>query len=109
MAVREVSPQTGSVQCSYEKGIWSVWDTAGGRWSATSIPCLRQILGTWDHLTVNTAISNGKAVFISLTFDGVTHPINKSFYPIATASSYSYGVHLTNYKRGGWCPESVLP
>jgi len=83
-----------SVQCSYEKGIWSVWDTAGGHWSATSIPCLRQIPGTWDHLTVSTAISGGKAVFISLTLNGVNHPINKSFYPITTASSYSYGVHF---------------
>ncbi len=83
-----------SVQCSYNKGIFSVWDTAGGHWSPTNIPCLPQIPGSWDHLTVNTAISNGKAVFTSLTFNGVNYPINKSFYPLQTASSYSYGVHV---------------
>ncbi len=83
-----------SVQCSYGKGIFSVWDTAGGRWSATNIPCKRQALNSWDHLTVNTSISNGKAVFISLTLNGVQHAINKSFYPSSQSSSYSYGVHF---------------
>jgi hypothetical protein len=83
-----------SVQCSYNKGIFSVWDTAGGKWSATTIPCKRPALGTWDHLTVNTQISNGKAVFLSLTFNGKTYTINKSFYPISKSSSYSYGVHF---------------
>lgn len=83
-----------SVQCSYNKGVFSVWDTAGGKWSATSIPCKRPKLGSWDHLTVNTQISNGKAVFQSLTFNGTTYTINKSFYPSTQASSYSYGVHF---------------
>ena len=83
-----------SVQCSYAKGIFSVWDTAGGRWSATNIPCTRPALNSWDHLTVNTSISNGKAVFTSLNLNGVQHAINKSFYPSSKSSSYSYGVHF---------------
>lgn len=83
-----------SVQCSYVKGVFSVWDTAGGRWSATTIPCKRPAAGTWDHLTVKTEISNGKAVFLSLTLNGVSHTINKSFYPLYKTSSYSYGVHF---------------
>ncbi|MEY2412405.1 MAG: hypothetical protein QOD84_1011 [Acidobacteriaceae bacterium] len=83
-----------SVQCSYFKGHFSVWDTKGGRWSATSIPCKRPALGSWDHLTVNTSISNGKAVFTSLTLNGVTHPINQSFYPSTKSTSASLGVHF---------------
>jgi hypothetical protein len=83
-----------SVQCSYYKGIFSVWDTAGGKWVATSIPCKRPAANSWDHLTVNTAVSNGKALFLSLTFNGVTHTINQSFYPITKSSSYSFGVHF---------------
>jgi hypothetical protein len=83
-----------SVQCSYNKGIFSVWDTAGGRWSPTSIPCKRPALNSWDHLTVNTEISNGKAVFLSLTLNGVQYPINQSFHPSAKPSSYSFGVHF---------------
>ncbi len=83
-----------SVQCSYNKGVFSVWDTAGGKWSATSIPCKRPAQNSWDHLTVNTQISNGKAVFVSLTLNGKTYQINKSFYPSSQSSSYSYGVHF---------------
>lgn len=91
-----------SVQCSYYKGIFSVWDTAGGKWVATSIPCKRPSSSSWDHLTVNTAISNGQAVFLSLTFNGVTHTINKSFNPVTKSSSYSFGVHFQmNGNRAG--------
>lgn len=91
-----------SVQCSYHKGVFSVWDTAGNKWSATSIPCKRPALNSWDHLIVNTQISNGKAVFLSLTLNGTTHTINKSFYPLSKSSSYSYGVHFQmNGNRAG--------
>lgn len=83
-----------SVQCSYNKGIFSVWDTAGATWSPTSIPCKRPASGSWDHLIVHTQVANGKAVFLSLTLNGVTHTINKSFYPITKSSSYSFGVHF---------------
>ena len=83
-----------SVQCSYQKGIFSVWDTAGNKWSSTSIPCKRPAKGSWDHLTVNTEISGGKAVFLSLKINGTTYTINKSFYPLSKSSSESYGVHF---------------
>jgi len=83
-----------SVQCSYNKGVFSVWDTAGGKWSTTNIPCKRPAQNSWDHLIVNTEISGGKAVFLSLTFNGVTHTINKSFYPLTKSSSESFGVHF---------------
>ena len=83
-----------SVQCSYGKGVFSVWDTAGNKWSATSIPCKRPAKGSWDHLTVNTEVSGGKAVFLSLKLNGTTYTINKSFYPITKSSSESFGVHF---------------
>jgi hypothetical protein len=83
-----------SVQCSYNKGVFSVWDTAGGKWSPTNIPCKRPALNSWDHLTVQTEINNGKAVFLSLTLNGVQYAINKSFYPVTKSSSYSFGVHF---------------
>lgn len=83
-----------SVQCSYDKGIFSVWNTAGGSWSPTNIPCNRPALNSWDHLTINTAISGGKAVFLSLTLNGVQYPINKSFSPTPKSSSYDFGVHF---------------
>ena len=91
-----------SVQCSYHKGVFSVWDTANSKWVATSIPCKRPAANTWQHLTVQTRIYNGKAVFQSLTLNGVTHTINKSFYPKKGVSSSSFGVHFQmNGNRSG--------
>jgi len=91
-----------SVQCSYNKGVFSVWNTAGRHWSATEIPCKRPARDSWDHLTVQTEISNGKAVFRSLTLNGETHEINKSFDPIAEENSNSFGVHfqMNGNRRG---------
>jgi hypothetical protein len=90
------------VQCSYYKGVFSVWDTAGSQWVATSIPCKRPAANTWEHLTVQTEINNGKAVFLSLTHNGVTHTINKSFSPKSGTSSNSFGVHVQmNGNRSG--------
>jgi hypothetical protein len=83
-----------SVQCSYNKGVFSIWDTAGKHWVATKIACNRPKANSWNHLVVNTKISGGKAVFLSLTLNGVLHSINQSFNPLTKASSYSYGVHF---------------
>jgi Big-like domain-containing protein len=83
-----------SVQCSYNKGVFSMYDPVKGAWSATSIPCKRPTAGKWDHLIVNSEISNGKSVFQSIVFNGVTHTINKSFGPITKSSSYNFGVHF---------------
>ncbi|PYV74592.1 MAG: hypothetical protein DMG97_08350 [Acidobacteria bacterium] len=91
-----------SVQCSYYKGVFSVWDTAGSKWVKTSIPCRRPASNTWEHVIVQTEITNGKAVFQSLTHNGVTYTINKSFYPKKGVSSYSFGVHFQmNGNRSG--------
>jgi hypothetical protein len=83
-----------SVQCSYDKGIFRVWNTAVGSWSPTNIPCHRPALNSWDHLTINTAISGGKAVFLSLALNGVQYPINKSSSPIPKSTSYDFGIHF---------------
>ncbi len=91
-----------SVQCSYYKGVFSVWDTANSKWSATNIPCKRPARNTWEYLKVQTEISNGKAVFKSLTHNGATYTINKSFYPKKSSTAYSFGVHFQmNGNRGG--------
>jgi len=83
-----------SVQCSYNKGIWSVWNTAGKKWSATTIPCKVPKANTWDHLIVETSISGGKAVFSSLTLNGTKYNINQSFDPLTKEDAASYGVHF---------------
>ena len=83
-----------SVQCSYNKGVFSLYDQVQGKWIPTSIACKRPASGKWDHLIVNTEVSNGKAVFQSIVFNGVTHTLNKSFSPLTKSSSYNFGVHF---------------
>ncbi len=83
-----------STQCSFNKGIWSVWDTANSRWVATSVPCRRPGAYTWQHLTFEYARSNGKAVFVAITINGQKYYVNKSFYTLGTsAKSGDIGVH----------------
>ena len=83
-----------SVQCSYNKGVFSLYDPVQAKWVPTSIACNRPSAGKWDHLIVNTQVANGKAVFQSIVFNGVTHTVNKSFSPITKSSSYNFGVHF---------------
>jgi hypothetical protein len=82
------------VQCSYNKGVFGVYDPVGAKWVSTSIPCTRPTAGKWDHLIVNSEISNGKSLFQSIVFNGVTHTINKSVGPISKPNSYNFGVHF---------------
>lgn len=91
-----------SVQCSYYKGVFSVWDTANSKWVATSIPCKRPAANTWQDLIVQTEIYNGKAVFKSITVNGVTYTVNKSFNPRTSTWANSFGVHVQmNGNRSG--------
>ncbi|HJT69518.1 MAG TPA: Ig-like domain-containing protein [Terriglobales bacterium] len=83
-----------SVQCSYNKGVFSVFDPVADGWVSTGIACIRPSAGKWDHLIVNSEISNGKSLFTSIVFNGVTHTINKSVGPISKPSSYNFGVHF---------------
>ena len=83
-----------SVQCSYNKGIFSVCNTAGRHWTPTNIPCTRPARDTRDQLTVPTEIRDGKAVFHSLTLNRETHEINQSFDPLTKETAYSFGVHF---------------
>jgi hypothetical protein len=83
-----------SIQCSYNKGVFSMYDPVQAKWIPTTIACKRPTSGKWDHLIVNTQIANGKAVFQSIVFNGVTHTLNKSFSPLTKSSSYNFGVHF---------------
>ncbi len=76
-----------STQCSYSKGIWRVWDSYHKTWVATTAPCTRPAANTWSHLTFQYQRTNGMAVFVSITVDGQTWYINKSFKPYATSGT----------------------
>lgn len=67
-------------QCNIKNGaVFDVWDTAGGRWMHTGVPCPAPSANTWHHLTWQLKRSASQATFVSVTLDGVTHPVNMTF------------------------------
>ena len=84
-----------STQCSFNKGVWSVWDSANRRWSGTGIGCTRPAANSWTHLVFEYARANGRAVFVSITINGSMHYLNKSFGPQSTSSGSNgdIGIH----------------
>ncbi len=89
-----------SIQCSFAKGIWRVWDSANKAWVATTVPCTRPAADTWTHLSFQTQRANGKAVFVSITINGQTYYVNKAFLP-NTSSSGTNGDITVHYQLDG--------
>ena len=82
-----------SIQCSFISHVWKVWDTANARWAATTIPCGLPSALAWHHATFELQrTTSNKALFVSITVDGVKHYVNESFYSVSSSSS-SLGVH----------------
>jgi hypothetical protein len=83
-----------STQCSFNKGIWSVWDTGHSRWLATSAPCPRPSAMAWHHITVEAErTTDNHEHFISITVDGVKNYVNKTVSP-ESKSGNGIGMHL---------------
>lgn len=70
-----------STQCSFNKGIYSTWDSANAMWVATTVPCIRPAAFTWQHVIFEYARSNGKATFVAFTVNGHKYYVNKAFLP----------------------------
>lgn len=64
-------------------GMWEVWGNAAGNWQSTGIPCSAPAALTWHHLTWEFQRTDTNVIFVGLTYDGVTHYVNKS-YPART-------------------------
>lgn len=77
-------------QCNIKGGHWDVWGNAAGNWISTGIACSAPTAFQWHHLTWQFKRTTTNVIFVSFTYDGVTHYVNRS-YP-ARAS----GVHELN-------------
>jgi hypothetical protein len=83
-----------STQCSFNKGLWSVWDTKNGKWAATSLACTRPAANTWTHIVVETErTTDNREHLVSITINGAKHIINKYVYPEGGSGS-NIGMHL---------------
>lgn len=66
-------------QCAPKDGFWDIWDEANVTWRSTGIPCPPPAAMTWHHLTWELKRSGSQTTFVTMTFDGVKHFINRSF------------------------------
>jgi hypothetical protein len=86
-----------STQCSFNKGIWSAWDSKNRKWVGTSVPCKRPPAYSWQHVVLEYSRSSGKALFVAFTLNGHKYYVNKSFYP----ESYSSNGMNTHFQING--------
>lgn len=73
-------------QCAPKDGFWDVWDTAGGAWRSTGIPCPPPAAFTWHHLTWELRRTSTQTIFVALTLDGVKHFINRAYNAIPVSA-----------------------
>jgi hypothetical protein len=67
-------------QCNVKgDGTWDVWGNASGNWLTTGIPCSAPAPFTWHHLTWQFKRTDTQVVYVSITYDGVTHYVNRSY------------------------------
>ncbi len=62
-------------------GAWDVWSTKY-HWVSTGIPCHAPSAYVWHHLTWQLQrTSSGQVKFVSVTLDGATHYVNRTYPP----------------------------
>lgn len=78
---------------------WDIWDNPNGRWVSTGAPC-NPVSNAWNHVTIHMQrLSNNWLLFQSITLNGVTANINRSYGPASAPSSW-WGVTV-NYQMDG--------
>jgi hypothetical protein len=60
-------------------GHWDVWGNANGNWLSTGIACTAPSAFVWHHLTWEFKRTATQVIFVGLTYDGVTHYVNKTY------------------------------
>jgi hypothetical protein len=67
-------------QCNIKDGAqWDVWGNASGNWIHTGIPCTAPAAYTWHHLTWQFQRTATQVIYVSLTYGGVTHYVNRMY------------------------------
>jgi hypothetical protein len=79
-------------QCNIQgAGHWDVWGNAAGNWISTGIACSAPTAFQWHHLTWEFQRTATNVIFVGLTYDGVTHYVNRS-YPALGSSVHEMNV-----------------
>ncbi len=68
-------------ECSIKStGTWHVWSSSA-KWQNTGIPCHAPTAYAWHHLVEQFQRVNGMVKFVSITLDGKTSYVNRSYAP----------------------------
>jgi hypothetical protein len=80
-------------------GVWDIWDNVNAKWVSTGFACTL-INNGWNHVTIQVQRGSGNTViYQSITMNGVTMNINKTFPPFSVPSGW-WGMTL-NYQMDG--------
>lgn len=87
-------------QCNLGGGhVWDVWDNVSQRWVSTGVAC-NPVNNAWNHLTIQVQReSDNWLLFKSITLNGVTHTINRSYAPGSAPGNW-WGITV-NYQMDG--------
>ena len=78
---------------------WDIWDNVNARWVSTGVAC-NPINNGWNHVTIQVQReSDNTLLFQSITLNGVTANINKTYPPFAVPADW-WGITL-NYQLDG--------
>jgi hypothetical protein len=59
---------------------WQVWDAKAG-WQKTGVACVAPQPYVWNHLTWEFQRADNQVRFVSFTYNGQTHDINRTYAP----------------------------
>lgn len=87
-------------QCNILGGhVWDIWDNVGQSWVSSGAAC-NPINNAWNHLTIHAQReSDNSLLFQSITLNGVTSNINRT-YPPGSAPGSWWGVTV-NFQMDG--------
>ncbi|HUX44456.1 MAG TPA: Ig-like domain-containing protein [Terracidiphilus sp.] len=87
-------------QCNNLGGkVWDIWDNANAHWVSSGVPC-NLINNGWNHVTIQAQRqSNNTLLYQSITLNGVTSVINKTYAPFSVPTNW-WGITL-NYQMDG--------
>lgn len=73
---------------------WDIWDNANARWVSTGIAC-NPVNNAWNHLVIQVQrTSDNRLLYQSITLNGQTHVVNRSYSPFSAPGWYGITVNV---------------
>lgn len=66
-------------QCNIAAHHWDIWANAAGKWTSSGVSCSAPTAYKWHHLTWEFKRSSTQVTFVSFTYDGAKHYVNRTY------------------------------